>query len=161
MENRLLKQEKVGDVFSMNLSNGQFGFGQVLWKKGLKLRVGIFKLINDADTVEMDRLKKESFIIVENTVRTFFKLKRWRIIGSIPNKIDQGEKLLYKVHTLKGVVLMDISGNIIGNASSFDENELEYQKSYSPITFSRALEVFNGIIDYDSYYEKILRCKRW
>lgn len=157
MEDKISKQEKVGDVFSINLSNGQFGFGQVLWKKGLKLRVGIFKLINDTNLIEMDRFKKEGFIIVENTVRTFFKLNRWRVIGNIPNKIEQGEPILYKVHSLNGLVLMDILGNIVGKATPLDEQELEYEKSYSPITFSRALEVFNGIMDYDSYYEKILR----
>ena len=72
----MLKQEKIGDIFSIELSNGQYGFGQVLWKKGLKLRIGIFKLINDSELLNINTFEKEGFIIIENTIRTFFKLNR-------------------------------------------------------------------------------------
>jgi hypothetical protein len=139
----------------MKLSNGQFGFGQILWRKGLKLRIGIFKLINDSELIDIENLEDEGFIIIENTVRTFFKLNRWKVIGTLQNKNESHGLMLYKVHSLDGMVLMDISGNIVGKASANDQLELEYEKSYSPISFSRALEVFHKIVEYDSYYEKM------
>ena len=154
---KVLKQEKIGDIFSIELSNGQYGFGQVLWKKGLKLRIGIFKLINDSELLNINTFEKEGFIIIENTIRTFFKLNRWKVIGNIENKNESHDSMVYKAHTIDGLVLMDIYGNIIGNALPNGNKELEYEKSYSPISFSRALEVHHKIVEYDSYYEKILR----
>jgi len=152
----MAKQEKIGDVFSIELSNGQYGFGQILWKKGLKLRIGIFNSISDSNSINAEALNDVGFIIIENTVRTFFKLKRWKVIVNLPFE-EQDSKLLYKVHTPTGISLMDIEGNLIGEGAEQNMEELEYDKSYSPISFSRAIDVCNKIIEYDAYYEKMLR----
>lgn len=151
---------KEGDVFSMGLSNGQFGFGQVLANDSGVLLVGVHDHVSDDQQIDILSLSAHPFIIIEHVVDVFFDLGRWVIVGNLPIEKSTEKLLVYKVLTPVGVMVMDENGKILDADDQVEHFILPTSTTYSPISFSNALEVWKGIQDHDPYFDKLLMPKR-
>lgn len=151
---------KGGDVFSMDLSNGQYGFGQVLANDSGLLQVGVYDHISDGQQIDILSLTAHPFIIIEHVVDLFFDLGRWVIVGSLPIEKSIDKFPVYKVLTPVGVKMMDKNGKILDADDQVEHFMLPSHSTYSPISFSNALEVWKGIQDHDPYFDKLLMPKR-
>ncbi|MEI4828792.1 Imm26 family immunity protein [Bacillus sp. FJAT-53711] len=78
---------KVGDIFLLNLSNGTYGFGQVLWKPFGSPVCGLFDL-NTETIPTVEKVSNHSFISVLTLLSSSLDKGDWKVIGNADVRID-------------------------------------------------------------------------
>ncbi|MGG2091473.1 Imm26 family immunity protein [Bacillus sp. S13(2024)] len=102
---------KVGDIFLLNLSNGTYGFGQILWKPFGSPVCGLFDL-NTETIPTVAKISNHPFISVLTLLPSSLDKGDWKVIGNADVRIDI-EKVPWQHRGLGDVGSMSCNDGIL------------------------------------------------
>ncbi|OQR56483.1 Imm26 family immunity protein [Bacillus sp. CDB3] len=121
---------RVGDIFLLNLSNGTYGFGQVVWKPFGSPVCGLFDL-NTGAIPTVEEVSNHSFISVLTVLSSSLDKGDWKVIGNADVRINV-EKVLRQHRGL------DVTGSM----------------SYSDGTLLELANAYYGLFPWNVFYEE-------
>ncbi|MEH6955185.1 Imm26 family immunity protein [Neobacillus drentensis] len=80
---------KDGDVFSIPLSNGSYGYGQILWHKGKKSVTCAILKMNSENILLVEEIIQSIVVSVITTRSEDLDEGKWKIIGNVPLMIKE------------------------------------------------------------------------
>ncbi len=153
---------EVGDIFTIPLGNGEFGFGQVIteYKKSSgSFMIGVFNFkSNQIEKVSLEQICNSELVFLGFTFDAKLYHKDWLIIGvylnNIPNIILPYYKLGLKPDD---IYITDYKGDIVRIATDNEFSQLSYKTEIAPIRYENALKAFYNLQEWiDEDYNKIL-----
>lgn len=123
---------KVGDVFTIPLSDDSFAFGQVLWGSSLAPNCGLFDF-KSKEVVSLDMVMAARCISVLQIGSHCLKSFEWLVIGNAPVHINKEQ--VPKVHRGECVVGAE---------------------SYSPGILKDLAESFYGVAQWQGFFNRLL-----
>jgi len=147
---------KKGDIFSIEVEDGKFCYGQVIIPETEGLYV-FFDVISENE-LEADEILSNGILFKGFAVNAFFKMGLWKIIGH-SDRVTEVHIPEYKVSTYaKGKFETKVTNykhEILRTATDEEEKHLDNFTSYTPNMFGKALRAHFGLDDWKESYNEL------
>jgi hypothetical protein len=142
-----------GDFFEIPLSNGQFGYGQVV-VEGKVFYVIIFRNIYTSRP-PLEELQDGELLLVGWTVDALIYAGRWLIIGNRKPALTKVPFPSYKVVVAGKEHIHDFDGTNYRPAEASELEVVDYKTTVAPIRYQRALAAHHGLGEWQEEYSRL------
>jgi hypothetical protein len=151
-----------GDVFTIPLGNGEFGFGQVVTpydKRSGGFMVSIFNYkVNDLTGISIKEICHKEILFLGFTFDAKIYHNDWVIIGNETSNIENIIMPYYRLGTPPDEIFMvNYKGELVKEIDIETFNQLLYKTEIAPIRYENALKAFYGLQEWkEDDYNKML-----
>ncbi len=146
----------IGDVFTIPLSENDFGLGQVVDVLGAELYLIAFAEVWGVETPP----NADSVLSLKPHFATLSldaKLWNgdWEIIGNVTGNLNSIRRPLFKIRQ-RGVMFVESQDGTKARPAKSDELEqLRFRGTVSPIRIQKAVQAQNGIIEWNEMFDEL------
>lgn len=142
-----------GDVFTIPLGNGQFGFGQIVCFP--KTKDSFIMAVYDYVSLSKEKIEikeicssKILFLGYSTDARIFHNI--WDILGNYTVNLPEIVLPYFKLGSLPNeVFLVDHKGKRLVEIDELNFIKLEYETHFAPIRFENALKAYYGLLEWN------------
>lgn len=149
---------KVGDIFTIPVSEEETGFGQVINipNKSNFIIVVFEKIYIGRDWPSLNEIVNGQILFFGYTMDAKLYHKHWKIIGNDSSNLGRIKLPYYKLGTPPDCKLVDYKGNIIRKIGNDVFEKLEYQEIIAPVRYENALKAYYKLAEWREDYDKLL-----
>ena len=148
---------KVGDIFTIDVSDGKVGLGRIIFKPKYQLFIVVFENIFDKNALpNVNDIVSLKPLLMGYTLDGLLYSGDWKVTGNNKDNLSKYPLPFYKLGTPPEVFLVDYTGTVKREATKSEMENLYYQTTLAPIYYEEALKAWHKIITWDKQYEEIL-----
>ncbi len=155
---RLAKKPKKaleGVVFTIPLSDGKFGVGQIIFDNDLELYAVLFDAMFDTPPTDPAIVEDLRPLFASLTLDALLKNKRWQIIGKNMENLPRMALPVFKLGTDRRITAESLDYCKTKPISRSDAETLRYRTFVAPIRLQNALKAHFGFAESESRYAEL------
>ena len=149
---------KVGDIFTITISNDEIGFGQIVaFPNVFTLLIIVFDKKQKIDAeYDFNEILSSRILFLGYTLDAKLYHKHWKVIGN--NPVTNVEFPYHRLGTPPHeIYITDFKGKRIRPCTIEEFDKLDYETVIAPVRYENALKAFYGLKDWiDEDYNKLL-----
>lgn len=151
----------VGNVFTIPLGNGEFGFGQIVifpkFKSEFIMCVFDIKEKN-YDVISVEKICNSPILFLGYSTDAKLYHKDWEVIGNYTSNISAIVMPYHRLGTPPGdIYLTNYKSERVCEIDEETFNKLNYLTNYAPIRYENALKAYFGLQEWkEEDYDKLL-----
>jgi hypothetical protein len=149
---------KVGDVFTIPISDDKTGFGQIIKipNKSNFIIIVFKQAYPDKDWPSTDEIIKDEILFLGYTMDALFYHKYWHIIGNNTSNLNKISLPYFKLGTPPDMKIVNFKGDKVRKANKSEFDNLEYETVVAPVGYEAALQAYHKLAEWEEYFDKIL-----
>lgn len=150
---------KIGDVFTMPISEEKAGFGQVVKipvSSGVFIMAVFKKIYFIQNSPSLDEIIDDEVLFLGYTMDALLYHKYWHVIGNISSNLDKIKLPYYKLGTPPDMQIVNYKGDRIRKAKKDEFDKLEYETSFAPIEYVLALKAYYKLEEWENGFDGLL-----
>lgn len=151
----------LGDVFTIPLGNGEFGFGHVVtdYNKGSGgFMMAVYDLkLKDTNLLVFNHLEESNLLLLGFTFDAKIYHNDWQIIGNFTENIGSIKMPYFRLGLPSdNAQIVNYKGEILCTIDDSTFEKLRYKSEVAPIRYENALKARYGIQEWKDDYDKLL-----
>ena len=146
---------KVGDVFYIPIDSERNVVGQIVSDYKGELFCVIYDLINTSPELSVEAVDCADIILFAITLDAKLWHGHWPIIGNRKENLNSIPKPKFKIETLTGYKVEDLTGQTIRRASKLDKAKLAYKTVVAPIRLEKAVKAYYGLEKWAQHFDEL------
>lgn len=149
---------KVGDIFTIPVSEGKTGFGQIINipNKHNFIIVVFENAYTGKEWPSLTEIIADRILFLGYTMDALIYHKDWKIIGNVSSNINKIKLPYYKLGTFPDVKIVNYKGDTLRKASKNEFDNLEYETVVAPVRYELALQAYHKIGKWNEDYDRLL-----
>lgn len=151
----------LGDIFTIPLGNGEFGFGHVVTdynKRSGGFMMAVYDLkLEDANNLVFAHFGETNLLLLGFTFDAKIYHKDWQIIGNFTENIERIKMPYFRLGLPSdNAQIVNYKGEILSEIDDSTFEKLRYKSEIAPIRYENALKAHYGIQEWKDDYDKLL-----
>ncbi|HEY8934532.1 MAG TPA: Imm26 family immunity protein [Cyclobacteriaceae bacterium] len=149
---------KVGDVFTIPVSDEETGFGQIINipNKSNFIIVVFEKVYTGKGWPSLKEIINDQILFLGYTMDALLYHKDWKIIGNDSSNVDKIKLPYYKLGTPPDMHVVNYKGDRLRKASKEEFSKIEYETVVAPVRYELALQAYYKLREWDEDYDRLL-----
>lgn len=149
---------KVGDIFTIPISDEKTGFGQIIIipSKSNFIIVVFEKVYTGRDWPNVKEIIEDKILFLGYTMDAKLYHNHWQIIGNETSNLDRIKLPYYKLGTPPDCKLVDYKGKVIGKIGKDKFQKLEYKTVLAPIEYELALKAYYKLGEWEEEFSQFI-----
>lgn len=149
---------KVGDVFTIPISDEKTGFGQIVKipNKSNFIIVVFTQVYSGKDWPSVDEIINDEILFLGYTMDALLYHKYWNIIGNDVSNLSKIKLPYFKLGTPPDMKIVNFKGDSVRKASKEEFDNLEYETVAAPVRYENALKAYYKLGDWKDDYDELL-----
>jgi hypothetical protein len=153
-----MKKLKIGDIFTIPVSDDKNGFGQIIKipNKHNFIIIVFDGLYSGFEWPSTNEIIQNKILFLGYTMDALFYHEYWNIIGNEFQNLEKIELPYFKLGTTTSTVIVDYKGDKVRKATKIEDENLSYLTVSAPICYELALKAYykleDWIEEYNNYF---------
>lgn len=154
-----MKKLKIGDLFTIPISDSKTGFGQIVKipvLNGVFVMVVFKQVYSGKDWPSLDEIIGDDILFLGYTMDALIYHKQWQVIGNKSSGLNKIELPYYKLGTPPNMHIVNYKGDKVRKAKNEEFDQLYYETSVAPIRYENALKAYYKFEVWREDYNELL-----
>jgi hypothetical protein len=149
---------KVGDVFTIPISEEETGFGQIIKipNKSNFIIVVFKQVYSGKDWPSIEEIIGDDILFLGYTMDALLYHKYWRIIGNDTSNLNKIKLPYFKLGTPPNMKIVNYKGDSFRKAKKDEFDKLEYETVVAPVGYEAALQAYHKLTEWEDDFNKLL-----
>ncbi|ANH81957.1 hypothetical protein A8C56_14150 [Niabella ginsenosidivorans] len=152
---------RIGDIFTIPVSEEKTGFGQIVKipNKNNFIIIVYENIYSGRDWPSLEEVVKDKILFLGYTMDALLYHKFWKIIGNVFPDLSKIKFPYYKLGTFPNAMIVNYKGEKVKTISKLEFDKLQYETVVAPVRYENALKAYYKLSEWREDYDNLLYSK--
>jgi Immunity protein 26 len=149
---------KVGDIFTIPVSDEKTGFGQIInIPNKNNFIIAVFeKVYTGKEWPGLDEIITDRILFLGYTMDAKLYHEHWKIIGNDSSNVSKVKLPYFKLGTPPDMQIINYKGDRLRKASKDEFNSIDYKTVLAPVEYEIALKAHHKLEEWEEGFNELL-----